>query len=50
MKIGIIGVGRIGSQIAFLSLMKFRPDKMILIDTKDLTGDTLDLQHACRGL
>ena len=50
MKIGVIGVGRIGSQIAFLSLMRFRPEKMILIDTKDLTGDILDLQHACKGL
>jgi len=50
MKIGIIGIGRIGSQIAFLSLMRFKPDKMILIDNKDLSGDILDLQHACRGL
>lgn len=50
MKIGIIGIGRIGSQIAFLSLMRFKPAKLILIDIKDLSGDILDLQHACNGL
>ncbi len=50
MKIGIIGVGRMGSAVAMLSLMKFRPGKIILIDIKDLSGDMLDLQHAANGL
>ncbi len=50
MKIGIIGVGRMGSQVAMLSLMRFKPEKIILIDVKDLSGDILDLQHAANGL
>ena len=50
MKIGIIGVGRMGSTVAMLALMRFRPVKLILIDVKDLSGDILDLQHAANGL
>ena len=50
MKIGIIGVGRMGSAVAMLSLMRFKPAKLILIDVKDLSGDILDLQHAANGL
>jgi malate/lactate dehydrogenase len=29
---------------------RFKPEKMILSDIKDLDGDILDLQHACKGL
>jgi len=51
MKIMIIGGGgRLGSQIAFLSIIRLRPEKIILSDIKDLKGDILDLQHACNGL
>lgn len=50
MKIMIIGVGRLGSQIAFLSLLKFKPEKLILSDIRNLSGDILDLKHACKGL
>jgi len=50
MKIMVIGVGRLGSQVAFLSLLKFKPEKIILSDIKNLSGDALDLKHACKGL
>lgn len=50
MKMMIIGVGRLGSQIAFLSLIRLKLEKIVLSDIKDLTGDILDLQHACKGL
>lgn len=50
MKIGIVGVGRVGSQIAMLALMRFRPERMVLIDKKDLSGDVRDLEDACSGL
>jgi malate/lactate dehydrogenase len=50
MKILIAGSGRIGSQIAFLSMIRMKPEKIILSDVKDLTGDVLDLQNAGKGL
>jgi malate/lactate dehydrogenase len=50
MKVMIVGAGRLGSQVAFMTLLKIRPDKLILSDIKDVSGDILDLQHACRGL
>jgi malate/lactate dehydrogenase len=50
MKIMIIGIGRLGSTVAFLTLLRLKPEKLILSDIKDLTGDILDLQHACKGL
>jgi len=50
MKIMIIGVGRLGSQVAFLALLRLKPQKLILSDVKDLSGDILDLKHACNGL
>jgi malate/lactate dehydrogenase len=50
MKILIAGVGRFGSQIALLSAIYLKPEKIILYDIKPLSGDILDLQHACKGL
>ena len=50
MKIMIVGVGRLGSQVAFLTLLRFKPEKLILSDVMDLTGEVLDLQHASNGL
>jgi malate/lactate dehydrogenase len=50
MKVMVVGVGRLGSQVAFMVLITFKPQKLILYDVKDLSGDILDLQHACRGL
>lgn len=50
MKISIIGVGKVGRQIAFCSLIFLRPKNLLLYDIKDLSGDVLDLQHAANGL
>lgn len=50
MKIMIVGIGRLGSQVAFLALLRLRHQKLILSDVKDLSGDILDLKHACKGL
>ena len=50
MKVMVVGVGRLGSQVAFMVLITFKPQKLILSDVKDLSGDILDLQHACKGL
>jgi len=50
MNIMIVGLGRLGSQVAFLTLLKIKPKKLMLSDIKDITGDILDLQHACKGL
>lgn len=50
MKVMIIGVGKLGSQVAFQILSRFKPEKLILSDIRDLNGDILDLQHACVGL
>ncbi len=50
MKIMVIGVGRLGSQVAFVTMLKFNPDELILSDIKDLRGDILDLQHAAKGM
>lgn len=50
MKVMIVGVGRLGSQVAFLTLLRFKPEKLILSDIRDLSGDILDLKHACVGL
>ena len=46
----IIGVGKLGSQVAFVTMLKNRPEKIVLSDRKDLNGDILDLQHAAIGL
>jgi malate/lactate dehydrogenase len=50
MKILIAGVGHLGSQVAMMSAMLLKPERIILYDIKDLKGDILDLQHACFGL
>ncbi|OGI12105.1 hypothetical protein A3K64_02090 [Candidatus Micrarchaeota archaeon RBG_16_36_9] len=50
MKILIKGVGRLGSQVAFLSMIKLKPEKILLSDIKDLNGDILDLNNAANGL
>jgi len=49
MDIQIIGVGRLGSQVAFCSLMFLRPDVIALHDIKNLEGDVMDLEHAKQG-
>jgi malate/lactate dehydrogenase len=46
----IAGVGRLGSQIAMMSAAVLEPKKLILYDIKDLSGDIMDLRHACGGL
>lgn len=50
MKVMIVGVGKLGSTIAFLTILRLKPEKVILSDVKNLTGDVLDLSHACKGL
>lgn len=50
MKVTIIGIGNIGRQIAFCTLAFLRPDKLVLHDVEETSGDVLDLQHAARGL
>ena len=50
MKIQVIGVGRLGSQVAFNCLAFLKPEELWLDDVKDLTGDVLDLKHSARGL
>lgn len=49
MKIMVMGVGKLGSTVAFLSLF-LHPKKIILKDIKPLEGDLLDLRHAAKGL
>lgn len=49
MKIMIIGVGKLGSTVAYTILRELQPKKMILNDIVDLYGEKLDLQHACKG-
>jgi malate/lactate dehydrogenase len=46
----IAGVGHLGSQIAMMSAAELEPKRLVLYDIKDLTGDILDLRHACEGL
>ena len=48
MNIEIIGVGKLGSTVAFVLLPI--ADKIILTDIKDLSGELLDLKHAAKGL
>jgi malate/lactate dehydrogenase len=50
MKILIAGVGHLGSQVAMMSAMLLKPERIILCDIKDLRGDILDLRHAIAGL
>jgi len=50
MRIQIIGIGRLGSQIAFCCLAFLKVKELWLDDIKDLTGDILDLKHAKAGL
>lgn len=50
MKIKIHGIGRLGSQVAALSLIFLKPEKLILKDVKNLDGDILDLKHMAVGL
>lgn len=50
MKIMIVGVGRLGSTIAWMILREVQPNELILNDIIDLEGEILDLQHACNGL
>lgn len=49
MKVLIIGVGRLGSTIAWEVCKEINPEKVMLYDIKDLSGDMLDLKHACKG-
>ena len=46
----IAGVGHLGSQIAMMSAAVLEPRRLILYDIKNLSGDVMDLRHACRGL
>ena len=50
MKVMTVGVGKLGSQVAWHVLREFKPEKMLLVDIKNLDGDLLDLQHACEGM
>lgn len=50
MKIMVVGVGRLGSQVAFMAMLKLKPENIILSSRKDLSGDILDLQHAAKGM
>lgn len=50
MKIQIIGCGRLGSQVAMMSIFLIEPEIIYIYDIKDLEGDILDLQQATRGL
>ena len=46
----VAGVGRLGAQAAMMSAAVLEPRTLILYDIKDLSGDVLDLRHACKGL
>lgn len=50
MKIMIVGVGKLGSQVAWQVLRELQPETLILSDIKDLTGDIIDLANARDGL
>ncbi|MBU1613634.1 hypothetical protein KKC87_04405 [Patescibacteria group bacterium] len=50
MIIQIIGCGRLGSQVAMMSIFLIEPDIIYLFDIKDLEGDILDLQQSTKGL
>ena len=50
MKIMVIGVGKLGSTVAWMILREVQPTTLILNDIVDLKGEILDLQHACKGL
>ncbi len=50
MKIMVIGVGKLGSQVAFMLMLRLKPEKIVLACRKNLRGDILDLQHAAKGL
>ncbi|MBU0530062.1 MAG: hypothetical protein ABIH52_02300 [Candidatus Aenigmatarchaeota archaeon] len=49
MIIQIIGIGRLGSQLAFCCLLLLKTDVLALHDIKDLAGDLMDLEHAKEG-
>lgn len=46
MKINIIGIGRLGSTLAYAIIKDLDVVYLRLVDIKDLTGDLLDLRHA----
>jgi L-lactate dehydrogenase len=48
MKLSIVGVGRVGSAIAYASVLRGLPSEMVLVgrDRDRLLGDVYDLQHA----
>lgn len=50
MKLMVIGVGKLGSQVAFVAMLRLKPEKIILISRKNPRGDILDLEHAAKGL
>lgn len=50
MKILVAGVGRVGSQTAWQCIHGLKPSELMLYDIKDLSGDMLDLRHACSGM
>lgn len=50
MKVMMVGVGKLGSQVAWHILREFEPDVMVLKDIIDLDGHILDLEHACTGM
>ena len=49
MKVMVIGVGRLGSTVAWEICREIEPEKVMLYDIKELNGDMMDLRHACRG-
>lgn len=50
MKLNIIGVGRVGSTVAFATAILLRPEVIRLEDVRSLEGDALDLEHAIKGM
>ncbi|XOV95163.1 MAG: hypothetical protein ACFHWX_10715 [Bacteroidota bacterium] len=48
MKISLIGMGRVGSALAYTILLRGLADELVLVDrTQDIAlGEALDLQHA----
>ena len=49
MKIMIVGIGKLGSTVAWMILREVQPKTLILNDIVDLKGEVMDLQHACKG-
>lgn len=50
MKLLVAGCGHLGSEVAMQSLIWLKPSLLMLYDIKPLSGDILDLRHACKGL